>query len=275
MIFKAILMGIIQGFTLILPVSHSGHLALLKEFFTVDSTLLSVSESLFVFFAVIGICIYCRKELAAAGQGVFTLIPKFSDGTYKQGLNYGEKLLITLLLGTIPLVPLIFLMDRVQFISTRTGLVAILFIINGIILLVCDRMPEGTDTLETSDYQKPFFVGLFQVFGSALPGIARTGSVITGGVFFGYSKKTSVKFAVLLSVPSLIGYGIINFNKSDFLSITLPGWIAIIAGCFAAALAAYTAVILIISASQKSRLGIFSIYCFIIGLTLIILSALK
>ncbi|PKM62336.1 MAG: undecaprenyl-diphosphate phosphatase, partial [Firmicutes bacterium HGW-Firmicutes-21] len=204
-LIEAVIYGIVQGVAEFLPVSSSGHLALAHNFFGVEGEGDIGFVVLLHLATLLSVCIVYHKDLLLIIKGFFTLMKKLFTGKIiigkkNQALEYGEKLFIMLVIASVPLVPMSLLADRVEYISQYSWVIGMLLIINGGVLYISDKLIKKQEDLKNSDYQKPFFIGLFQVFG-VLPGISRSGSTITGGLFFGLNRQDAVKFSFLMSIP--------------------------------------------------------------------------
>ena len=266
---EAIIYGIVQGITEFLPVSSSGHLALAHNFFGVEGesnigfvVLLHLATLFAVFFVY-------YKEVFLIIKSFFTLLAKLFTGRINQGLSYGEKLFLMLVIASLPLIPMSFLADRVEYISGVSWVIGMLLIINGSMLYLADKFSKGKEGLEQSDYQKPFFVGLFQVFG-VLPGISRSGSTITGGLVFGFNRQDAVKLSFLMSIPAILGACVFKLPAFFKEGITDNMLVPSILGSITAAVVGFFAIKLLQYIARNRGFGFFSIYCIIIGTTAII-----
>ena len=270
---QAVIFGIIQGLTEFLPVSSSGHLALAHNFFGVESESSIGFVVLLHLATLLSVCLVFYKDILLIIKGFFTLLIKLFTGRLKQGLEYGEKLFLMLIIASVPLIPISFLADRIEYISSISWVIGLLLILNGGMLFVADKMVKSTDDLSRSDYQKPFFIGLFQVFG-VLPGISRSGSTITGGLLFGLNRQDAVKFSFLMSIPAILGACV--FKLPNFFSegleenMLLPA----IAGAITAALVGFLAIKLLQYLARNRSFSGFSIYCIFMGMTAIIMDIL-
>lgn len=272
-ILEAIIYGIIQGISEFLPISSSGHLALAHNFFGVSDKSYLAFDVLLHLATLLAVCIVYRKDVWLIIKGFFTLLGKLFSGkifksNVRKNLKYGEKLFLMLLIATIPLVPISFLADRVEYIQKYSWVIGLLLIINGGMLYISDKFAKHKETLMQSDYQKPFYIGLFQVFG-ILPGISRSGSTITGGLVFGLDRKDAVKFSFLMSLPAILGACVLKlpdfFSEGMTEELVLP----CITGAVTAAIVGFLAIKLLQYIAKNKSFGIFSIYCVIVGITAI------
>ena len=150
-IWKAIFLGLLQGFTEFLPVSSSGHLAVAQNFFGFDSSQ-SVSFTVLLHLGTLAaVCIMYRRDVWMLLKGFFTLVGKLCTGWLRrEGLQNGERLFLLLALATLPLLPAVFLEEYVESLSAVSWAVGVLLLLNGAILCVSDKLASGTESLETA-----------------------------------------------------------------------------------------------------------------------------
>lgn len=272
-LIEAIMFGIIQGIAEFLPISSSGHLALAHNFFGVNSENNFAFDVFLHLATLLAVCIVYRKDVWQIIKGFFTLLKKLFTGQIRKGLDYGEKLFLMLVIATIPLIPIILIEDKVDYLNDISWVIGLLLIINGIMLYLSDKLSKAQEKLTDSDFQKPFFIGLFQVFG-ILPGISRSGSTITGGLFFGLNRQDAVKFSFLMSIPAILGACV--FKLPDFFTVGVSSEMItpMIAGAITAAIVGFIAIKLLQYIAKNKSFGIFSIYCFFVGITAIVADVL-
>lgn len=265
-IITAILYGILQGFTEFLPVSSSGHLSLLQNFFGMEN--FESSQLTFTVLLHLGtllaVCIVYYRDIWELIKGFFSLVRKLFTGRIKEKLTYGERLFLMLCVATVPLIPAALFSGYVEFISSVSWAIGTLLILNGIMLFVSDRLSNSRYTLANAPILRAFIVGLVQLFG-VLPGISRSGSTITGGLFMGFKKQDAVKFSFLMSIPAIAGANILELK--DVMANPLPegSLLPFICGIVAAALSGLAAIRLLQYITKSKRLSVFSLYCIIIG----------
>ncbi len=271
-ILEAIIYGIIQGIAEFLPISSSGHLALAQNFFGTET------ESGFTFnialhlATLVSVCIVFRKDVLMLIKGFFSLMKKLFTGKIKQGLEKGEKLFLMLVIATLPLIPvkLLGLDESVEALSGISWAIGILLIINAIMLTVSDRLKGGSVTVENGGYVRPLGVGVMQALLGILPGISRSGSTITGGRIFGFSKEEAVRFSFLMSIPAILGACVTELPDMFDEGVTLDMLAPILAGAVTAAVVGFFAIKLLQYLTKNKSFTFFAVYCFIVGTASII-----
>lgn len=219
-IIESIILGAVQGLTEFLPVSSSGHLVLFQKIFGLESGALSFDIAL---------------HLATA----LAVIWVFRDELIRLAKNPFSKEVGLLALGTVPAVvfALVF-SDFIDRIFASGGTLGFEFLITAGILLFADRY-SGKRSLELMTAKDALIIGTGQAI-AILPAISRSGTTIAAGLVSGLNRETALKFSFLLSIPAILGAGILDAMKgglsgSALLSpIYLAGMIAsFIFGIFA------------------------------------------
>ena len=267
-VIEAIIYGIIQGIAEFLPISSSGHLALAQNFFGTEA------ESSFTFnialhlATLVSVCVVFREDVLMLFEGFFSLMKKLFTGKIKAGLEKGEKLFLMLCVATLPLVPvkLLGLDDAVEALSSVSWAIGILLIINGIMLVISDRLRAGGTTAENGGFLRPLGVGVMQAALGILPGISRSGSTITGGKIFGFSREEAVRFSFLMSIPAILGACVTElpdmFSEGFDAQMIAP----VICGAITAAVVGFFAIKLLQYLTKNKSFTFFAVYCIVIGI---------
>ena len=100
-IFDAVFYGIVQGIAEFLPISSSGHLALMQNFFSKGESSNFAFNIALHFATLISVCIVYRKDVYAIIKGFFSLVKKLFTGKIKQSLNEGERLFLMLCIASL------------------------------------------------------------------------------------------------------------------------------------------------------------------------------
>ena len=261
---SSLLLGFLQGLTEFLPVSSSAHLLLAQKFFGYEQNdlLMNVTVHLGTLTAV---CIAFRSEVKELFYEFFRVGKDlFTHRISGQKKTVSRKLLFRL---TISLIPLLLVYPFKGYItplllSPLTAGICLIF--NGLILLLCDTVPVGKKTAETVTAKDALFVGAVQCV-ALLPGISRSGSTVTAGVCRGMERSFAVKYSFLLSVPTILGGGILEL--ADALNAGVdPAKIPFYSvATVAAALSGWGAVTLLKKILKSKGFYYFAIYSFVLG----------
>ena len=266
-ILEAIIYGIIQGIAEFLPISSSGHLALAQNFFgTQEQSNLTFNVALHLA-TLVSVCVVYRKDVFMLFQGFFGLLKKTFTGKLKDGLEKGEKLFLMLVVATLPLIPvkLLGLDEAVEILSGTSWAIGCLLLFNGVMLIISDKLRGGKETPENGGVKRSLGVGLMQAFLGILPGVSRSGSTITGGCIFGYTREEAVRFSFLMSIPAILGASVLELPDlfESGLDTSILG--AILAGAVTAAVVGFFAIKLLQYLTKNKSFTFFAVYCIIIG----------
>ena len=236
-----ILYAIIQAATEFLPISSSGHLALLANILDTPNLFLITTLHLASLLAVL---IFTRRE-------IYDLI------TFKP---YAKKLWLYIIIATLPAATFgLFFKDLIEQTLSSLLIIGIAFIFTGTILFLT-KFAHRNQMLNTKN---SIIIGLFQII-ALFPGVSRSGMTISAGLFAGIPKDKATKFSFLLFIPLSIGATILEIGNAYFSLNLLIAFIT----CFIFSLMFLNALAYII---KKNKFWLFSIYCWLIGiLTLII-----
>lgn len=282
-ILEAIFLGLIHGIAEIMPVGSSGHIILFNDIFNNAGTelyydiMLHLATLVAVIVAFREDIINMISEFADMSKRIFANFLVFiarkkgnTRYTYVKVINTAYKKLVVMVL--ISIIPTAILGILGQGMSGLVGsvlwIVGVCFIINGVMLFLMDRHPESMDRITDVPYSSGLLVGMAQGI-SVIPGISRTGTTISMGVFLGFNKKLAVKYSYIMSIPAILGqiiYKLINANGAKLTLSLLPGCII---GMIVAGVVGFFAIkIMLKLVLRKKYLG-FAIYCLVIGLVAI------
>lgn len=270
-IFFAIFCGIIQGITEFLPVSSSGHLAIAQNIFGMADFESDMTFDILLHLGtLVAVFIVFYKDIFSLVPAFFTMIGKLFKGKFKLSeYNESERFVIFVIIATLPLLLAVFFKDYVEVIGDYTKIVGGILIFNGLVLYISDKLDRGTKDIGDTKPLNALFVGLCQMC-ATLPGLSRSGSTITGGLFMGFRREYAVKFSFILSIPAIVGANLLSIGDIFENPVPQANIIPYIAGALAAALVGIGAMKLLIYISRKSNFRMFSYYCFAVGLVAVI-----
>ena len=274
-ISSAIILGIVQGVAEFLPISSSGHLAVLQNLFD-----LSAGED-HLFFDVllhlgtlISICVCYWGDIVAMVREVFIVLRggRRADGTPVQGHLGAARLLLMIVVGTLPLFLVLPINDKVEELYYITPFIGAALLLTGCVLFVSDKMAPGTRTERNMRFRDALTIGLCQCV-ATIPGLSRSGTTITAGIATGLDRTFAMKYSFLLSLPAVLGANLLSFIKAigeeSIEASLIPAYLL---GMLAAMLSGIAAISLMKLIAKKSKFGWFAYYCWGAGVLTIILS---
>jgi len=193
LVIKAIVMGIVEGVTELLPISSTGHLILAADMM---NFLENEKRTVFEIFIQMGAMLaivweYRRKIFGSLG------------GVVRPGIE--RNLYVNVALAFFPAALIGFLLS--DFIMTylfSPYVVASGFIVGGLAIIWVEKFAYAPRIQEMDDlsYRDALKVGLCQCL-ALIPGTSRSGATIIGGMYFGLSRKASTEFSFFLAIPMI------------------------------------------------------------------------
>ena len=142
-------------------------------------------------------------------------------------------------------------------------------LVTGTILTIAERMGRNNKTIKEMKFRYAFFVGLMQ--GVAIcPGVSRSGSTLFGGLISGLNKEFAVKFAFLISIPSILGSVIVEAPDAFGAGMSLDLIGPVLAGVIVSAISGLFAIKAMIKLVSNRKLIGFSIYTWAVGIAVIV-----
>ena len=273
-ILDAIILGLVQGIAEFLPISSSGHLAILHNLFNMSDlgTNHMFFDVLLHFGTLIAICFMYWSDIKAMfTQTVDMLAGRTFTADGRRRRLPEARLFMLIIVAMLPLVLILPVHKYIESLSNSTVYVGIALILTGFILLAADRMPKGSKTEKNMLFTDALIVGLCQCV-ATLPGLSRSGTTITAGIATGHDRSYAVKFSLLMSIPAVLGATLIELIDAFKAGIDASLIPAYLFGMIAAMVPGVLAIGLLKMIARKTRFGGFSYYCWIVGVVTIILS---
>ena len=269
---SSIFLGLVQGIAEFLPISSSGHLSLFQHFFGLTEAGLFFDVLLHLG-TLIAIFVYYWRDIVNLVKAFLRLVTglfsKKKKGARKGRKDPGARMILMLIVATLPLFVILPIKDKVESLYSNTIFVGCALIVTGCILFFSDRMAKGKKTVRSATLLDALLVGVGQAV-AVVPGLSRSGTTISAGLLRGFSRKFAVRFSFLLSVPAVLGANIISIGDAVAAGIDTSLLPAYIAGTVVAAVSGYFAIRLVNSLADKGKFGSFAYYCWGIGAAAVI-----
>ncbi|MBS4760385.1 MAG: undecaprenyl-diphosphatase UppP [Clostridium sp.] len=273
-LIQAIIMGLMQGLTEFLPVSSSGHLVLsssLYKYFTHKEFVSGSSEEV-----VFDIILHLGTLLAVFlffKDDIIKITKAFVNACLKRDFSDSEaKLALFILIGTVFTVFVAFPLKIVsENLINLPYIVGIFIFITGCILYfgewVSEKKAVKTDKV---DLKTAIIIGIAQGIAS-IPGISRSGSTISTGIFLGLDRVSCARYSFLLSVPIIVGasifYPVLEVDFHEFLNYN---WLAFVVGFLVSFVSGYFCIKYFLKFLGKHSMKIFAYYCWIAGASMFV-----
>lgn len=253
-IIQSIILGVVQGVTEFLPVSSSGHLVLLQNIFGLKEAPIFF-DTLIHFATLLAVIFYLRKE-------IWSII---------SGLNKKEnqRLVVLIVLATIPAVIVGFLFkNKIEQAFNSLDILVLTFLITAIILFATKFFEKGQRVLAGLGWMGALLVGLFQGM-AILPGVSRSGSTISAGLFTGLKRDDAFKFSFLLAIPVILGamvLQVVDLNMFQLQNNLLADFV----GFIAALIFGFLSLKILEIITAKGKLYYFAFYCLALSAIILI-----
>lgn len=266
---QALILGIIQGLTELLPISSSAHLKLIPWLAGWTQNLNFVEDfngSFDValhFGTLLAIGIFFFKDwikLISCGVKQVTKKEKTPEG----------KMFWYIVIATIPAAILALGLDIVSDLiigdnfKLEMGLIAVALIIMGIILFVVDKKSASKVKYEQITLKQSILVGISQAIAAAFPGVSRSGITMTVARGLNIERESAAKFSFLLSTPIVAAAVLADITKFNLTSI--PFWVGVIASFIVGLIVMK----FLFKFLQKGSFKIFAVYRVVLGLLVLI-----
>ncbi len=239
----------VQGLTEWLPISSSGHLAVIQQLAGLNTTV--AFDILLHLGTLASVIAFFWRDLQAILKALFTF--KTKDANF--------RLFLLIVVGSIPAgVAALLFLETIESLFTNLLAIGISFIVTALILLL-SRLRRGTGEIS---WFTALVMGLFQAL-ALIPGISRSGSTISSGLLCGAEKKKAFTFAFLLSIPAILGASIVELIKTPSVALEINS----LAAALVAAVVGYLAIMIVKRFVLSDRFYLFAIYCTLAGAAVI------
>ncbi|MBS3159271.1 undecaprenyl-diphosphate phosphatase [Candidatus Woesearchaeota archaeon] len=250
-LFHIILLSIVQGITEWLPISSSGHLVLLQEYFNLNVPL---SFDIFLHLAsVFVLFVFFRMDILYMFRAVKNRNFNSDDG----------RLFLFIIIASIPTAIIGFLFqDIFEGFFTNVLWVGIAFVFCGSLIFITRKRVQEKEI----DFKKSFLIGIMQGI-ALIPGISRSGGTISVGLLLGIDRKKALRFSFLLVIPAILGAFFFKLKEFVGYEISLD---YLIISFFVTFLVGYFTLKLLIKIVNSGKFYYFAYYCWAVGLWILI-----
>lgn len=270
---EAAILGLVQGLAEFLPISSSGHLALLQQWFGIDENKVLLFAVLLHVGTLVSVFIVYWKDI---WELIVELCLTIKDLCTGKGLRLEErpvrKLGVMIIVATIPTAIIgILFSDLFDKLYTSVLPIGIGLVITGFLLVMAERTGTSSRGIEKMNFRNALFIGTVQ--GIAIcPGISRSGSTLFGSLVCNLDRKFAVKFVFLISIPSILGSAIMETPDAIAAGMEMSQLGPIIVGMAVAAVSGLIAIKTMIKIVSDKKLSYFSYYVWALGAAVIIYS---
>ncbi len=261
-IWDSIILGVIQGITEFLPVSSSGHLAVMKYFLGLRDVPILFDVILHVATLFVVVVMFWRRIVSIIESLWRWVTGKKRD---KDGINLWIVILVIASTVITALIGL-FLSDYEEELSKEPVVIALLFFVTSLLLLTT-LFFKGKREYKDMSLSNAMLIGLAQGIG-VLPGISRSGITIASSLSLGIKREVAAEYSFLISIPAIIGAVILKLKDIGEL-LRVVDLSVLIVGFLVTVIVGFLALGILLRIVKGGKLYLFSFY--LIPLSLFIL----
>jgi undecaprenyl-diphosphatase len=206
LILKAVILGLVEGFTEFLPISSTGHLILVGDLLDFNDDKGKAFEVIIQFGAILAVCWEYRQKLISVVTGITSR-------------RASQRFAVNVIIATIPAIVLALLFGKYIKSTLFSPIpVATAFIVGGFIIFWAEArqkklesdagdgvlISRNIDSVDDLNWRDALKIGLAQC-AALIPGTSRSGATIIGGMLFGLPRKVATEFSFFLAIPVIAG----------------------------------------------------------------------
>lgn len=267
---EAIVLGLVQGLTEFLPISSTGHILFVPA-------LAGWPDPGAAFSAVIqlgtmaAVLVYFRSDL---WRMAVAFVKSFSgDHPLWRTSDTDGRLGWYIVIGTIPIsiIGIVF-KDQIENNVRTLALVAIVMILFSFVLMAADLKGAQDRDVKELTLRDGIIIGLFQAL-ALIPGVSRSGSTISGGLFLGLNRESATRYSFLLSVPAVVLSGVFELRNIGDATGASVGIAPTVIATVLAFVSGYFAIAFLLRFVRTHNFSVFVIYRVAVGLLMLVLLA--
>lgn len=261
MIWKTVLIGIVEGLTEFLPVSSTGHIILAEQILHFEGPAGKVFEIVIQLGAILAVCVLYRAKIMATVSGVLA--------RDKVATKFATAVIVAFLPAAVIGVAL---HKYIKALLDKPIVVAVAFIVGGIAILVIEKLAQRPriKSVDDMDWKTALYIGICQCL-AMIPGVSRSGATIMAARAFRVDRATAAEFSFFLAIPTMLGATVYDLMK-NWSTLDWHGSGLILLGMFVAFLTALVVVQAFVAFISRHGFGIFAWYRIAMGaLALVIL----
>ncbi len=284
-LLNAIIMGLVQGIAEFLPVSSSGHLAIMKQILRMNTDTGLLFDVLLHLGTLAAIFVAFWKDIKELIIEGFSIIGDFfiNVARYIRNLSATKKVpykkvvstpyrrfVMLIILSTIPtgIIGFVF-QDAIEVAGMSLLVPGLCLILTSILLTIADRTTTGSKKEENATYTDAGLIGIAQGI-ATLPGLSRSGTTITACLLRGFDRSFAVKYSFIMSIPAVLGAVVLELKDFSMVQVdasTLTGYLV---GTVIAGIVGYICIKTMLKVVRGQKFRYFAYYCFAAGLVAVI-----
>jgi undecaprenyl-diphosphatase len=256
-VLQSILLGILQGATEFLPVSSSGHLAVVRSLWGLTEIPLLYDVLLHVATLLVVVIVFRGPIIT-----IFGALGRFIGRKSQPEDRPYLRLVLIIALASVFTAIIGYGVSMLE-VGQNPKVVSALFIVTGVILIAA-HFAKGSQDYGTLGPKAAIITGVAQGFG-VFPGISRAGITISAALASGIARERAGEYSFLLSIPAILGALMLQLREGGELAQAVSAG-ALVAGFIAAFVVGLLSLILLLRLVRSGRLYLFSLYLVPLGI---------
>ncbi|MBR4554666.1 MAG: undecaprenyl-diphosphate phosphatase [Ruminococcus sp.] len=274
--FNAVAQAVIQGLTEFLPVSSSGHLSLYQHFTGNSGEGALFFSAVLHFGTLLAVFVAFRKRIWSMMKELVVLVKDIFGGRFKwSGMNGDRRMIVMIFFSCCCLLPFAPFLGWFEGISEDGSILAegICFLYTATILFMSDRCIKGKKKAEDIKLGDSLTIGFMQGV-AMLPGVSRSGSTISAGLFSGMTRETCVEYSFILGIPVIL-LGCLTEFKDAVKSTQEIQWGNCLIGFAVAAVVGLAAIKMVSWLVKTDKFRVFAYYTGVLGIAVILIAIIE
>ncbi len=204
LIWKTVVIGLVEGFTEFLPVSSTGHIILAEEVLHFEGPPGKVFDIVIQLGAILAVCVLYRIKIWSTVTGVVRREPN--------ALRFAAAVFVAFLPAAVIGV---MAHNYIKSVLFNPFVVAVALVVGGFAILVIERLVQRPriKTVDDIDWKTALWVGFAQCL-AMIPGVSRSGATIMGARVLRVDRATSAEFSFFLAIPTMLGATVYDLYKN-------------------------------------------------------------
>lgn len=269
-IYKAIILGVIQGLTEYLPISSTAHLRIIPSFFgwkDIGAAYTAVIQ----LGTMVAIILYFWDDIIKMLRAIFVSRNTVSTANRRFALQKDSRLFLQIIFGTIPIVVFGFLFKGLIRDELRNiYLICFSILFFSFVIYISERYSKQVINIEQLSFKDSLFIGIFQSL-ALIPGASRSGITIAGGFFRNMQREEAARFSFLLSIPAVLLSGLYElYSERAALFNYKEGALSLFVATLVSGIVGYLSIWFLLSYLKTHTLKLFIIYRIIFAIVILI-----
>ena len=254
MIWKTVLIGVVEGLTEFLPISSTGHIILAEKLLHFEGPAGKVFEIVIQLGAILAVCVLYRTKIMLTISGVLKREPVAT--------RFATAVIVAFLPAAVVGVAL---HKYIKALLDKPIVVAIAFIVGGIAILVIEKLAQRPriKSVDDMDWKTALFIGICQCL-AMVPGVSRSGATIMAARALRVDRATAAEFSFFLAIPTMLGATVYDLLK-NWSTLDGQGAGLILLGMAVAFVSALIVVRAFVAFVSRHGFGVFAWYRIAVG----------